>query len=808
MLATAQNTFKAGKLTGTVSGNSKIIESANVSLLKAKDSSVVKMAITDKAGKFEIEKISEGKYLVAVQNVGYAKYFSDAFEISATKNTKALAIDLKVASKELSEVTVTASKKPLVEQKIDRMIVNVEASITNVGATALEVLEKSPGITVDKDGNISLKGKQGVMVLIDGRQTYLSGEDLANLLRNMNAAQLDQIEIMTNPPAKYDAAGNSGIINIKTKKTKIKGFNGSVNVGYGQGVYPKTNESINLNYRTGKINLFGNYSFNYREDYQQLDISRNFMDSTTKQISSIFKQQAVMNKMNRSHNAKIGMDYFVSKKTTVGFVVTGFDNTGTVITNTPTNIFDKNNVLQSVTKTNSDGNSEWKNLSTNVNLRQLLDTSGQELTVDLDYSGYNAGSYQRLASNYFNAAGIPTQRGDTLDGNLPSIIKIYTAKADYTLPLKHGAKFEAGVKTSFVKTDNNAIYDSLINAAYVPDYTRSNHFIYKENINAAYVNYSKELSKKWSAQLGLRLENTHSQGNQLGNVQQAASSFDTSYTQLFPTAYISYKLNDKNQFVINYGRRIDRPNYQDLNPFIQFIDKYTFQQGNPSLRPQFSDNIELSHMYLGGAITTTLNYTHVSNIIQEAIEQNSATNQTFIKKSNIATLNQFGIAVNLYLPVKKWWTINFYTNVFNNHYSGLVNNTYVDIDGTSVMFNGSFAFKFNKGWGAEINGFYRGKAVQGVLVSEPMGSINFGFSKSVLKENRGTIRLNFRDPFRLQYFRGASKYGDVDASFTNHWDNRVINIGFTYRFSKGKVNTPQRKRSSVDEKNRVNAGDN
>jgi hypothetical protein len=363
------------------------------------------------------------------------------------------------------------------------------------------------------------------------------------------------------------------------------------------------------------------------------------------------------------------------------------------------------------------------------------------------------------------------------------------------------------LKTSFVKNDNNAQYDSLINNIYKPDYNRSNHFIYKENINAAYVNFSKELNKKWGMQLGLRVENTHSQGNQLGNATRAGSTFDTSYTQLFPTAYVSYKLNDKNQFVINYGRRIQRPNYEDLNPFVQFLDRYTFQQGNPSLRPQFSNNIELSHMYMGGAVSTTLNYTSITDIIQDVIEQNSATNETYVKKSNIAQLNQFGIAVSAYLPITKWLTMNLYTNVYNNHYKGMINGTYVDVDGTAFQSNGSFSFKFKKGWSTEVSGFYRGKTIDGVVVAEPMGVVSFGASKTVLK-NKGTIRLNLRDPFRIQYFRGYSKYGDVDASFNNRWDNRVVNISFTYRFSKGKTNTPQRKQSSVDEQNRVNMNTN
>ncbi len=246
---------KTGKITGTViDGNTKTIESATISLLRAKDSSVAKMSVADKTGKYEFDGIPEGKYLVSISAVGHSKGFSEMIEITATNNNVVLkTIELVPQAKSIGEVTVTA-KKPLIEQKLDRTIVNVEASVTNVGNSALEVLEKSPGVTVDKDGNISLKGKQGVVVMIDGRPSYLTGPDLANLLRSMSASQLDQIEIMTNPPAKFDAAGNSGVINIKTKKNKQFGYNGSITSGYTQGKYPRFNESANFNYRNGKFN--------------------------------------------------------------------------------------------------------------------------------------------------------------------------------------------------------------------------------------------------------------------------------------------------------------------------------------------------------------------------------------------------------------------------------------------------------------------------------------------------------------------------------------------------------------------------
>ena len=274
-----------GKIVGTVKdGLGKPISGATVTLLKAKDSSLAKVSVAGKDGKYEFEKVVYGRYLVSVTATEHTRNLSPVFEISESNPEITLkAIELSSRVKSLGEVTVVA-KRPLIEQKIDRTVVNVEASITNAGTNALEVLEKSPGISVDKDGNISLKGKEGVIVLVDGRQTYLGAADLANYLRNMNANQMDQIEIMTNPPAKYDAAGNSGIINIKTKKNRQMGYNGSVNFGYAQGRYPKINEGLNFNYRKNKVNLFTNLSHNYSQNFNTLTIQRNFRDKGTKDL--------------------------------------------------------------------------------------------------------------------------------------------------------------------------------------------------------------------------------------------------------------------------------------------------------------------------------------------------------------------------------------------------------------------------------------------------------------------------------------------------------------------------------------------
>jgi outer membrane receptor protein involved in Fe transport len=797
---------KGGRVTGKViDGNTKTIESATITLLRAKDSSVSKLSVANKDGVFAFEDVTDGQYLVSITAVGHTKGFSEKFEISATNAEVTLkTIELIPVAKSLGGVTV-ASRKPLIEQKIDRTVINVEAAVTNVGSTAMDVLEKSPGISVDKDGNISLKGKEGVQIYIDGRPTYLGAADVANYLRSLSSNQLDQIEIMTNPPAKYDAAGNSGIINIKTKKTNQYGYSGSVSATWSQGRYPKSTNSFNFNYRKNKVNLFTTLGYNYRQNFQDLDIQRKFIENATKEIKSHFNQESRIRESSESYNTKVGMDYFASKKTTLGFVLTGFYNPGTFRNNSDVFISDPTNILLSRTLAATSNERKWKNFSSNFNFRHVFDSTGKELTADLDYLTYRSRNTQDLVNAYFNPAGVPITKADTLLGNLPQDINIYTAKVDYVHPLKKGAKLEAGLKTSFVSTDNNAVYDSLNYGVRVRDIGRSNHFIYDENVNALYLNYSKPLTKKLFGQFGVRVENTNAKGNQV----ITGEKFDRHYTQVFPTAYLQYKASEKHSFGLNYGRRIERPDYEDLNPFILFLDRYTFEQGNPNLQPQFAHNVELSHTFKG-FLTTTLNYTNTTDIINEVLEQNTSRNETFVKKQNIAKQQQYGIAIAAGGQLKKWWSANIYGNVYYNKFEGIVNGDFISLSTTTGQFNLANQFKFGKTWSAELSGFYTTPGLHGVFRIQGFGMMNMGISKQVMK-GKGSIRFNIRDILYSQKIKGDIKYSNIDASFQQQRDSRQVALGFTYRFSKGKVNGNGQKRKTggaSEEQSRVNTGEN
>lgn len=798
-----------GSINGTITdgGDQKIIDAATVSLLKAKDSSLVKINLTDKKGNFLFEHVALGNYYLLATSTGHLKTYSKLLQVNNPDPVSAGILQLTNNIKTLSAVNVTAViKKPFIERKIDRTVINVDASITNAGTTALEVLEKAPGVTVDKDGNISLKGKQGVMIMMDGKPAYLSGQELANLLKNMPSSSIDQIEIMTNPSAKYDASGNSGVINIKTKKNKMKGLNGSLSAGITQSKFTRTNNSLNLNYRTGKINLFGNYGYSYWQGYNKLVLTRKFRNSSTKELETIFDQVSLMNHNSTYQNLKVGMDFYANKKTTLGVVFSGYLNPGGNTGDNTTLLKDADNQVDSIVTAISSQKRKSNNFSANFNLRHEFDTTGREFTVDVDYLTYYQNSNQLFDNSYLNPDYSQLRPATQLLGTLPATVNIYSAKTDFVFPLKKSAKLEAGLKSSYVTTDNDALYQNKTSTGYETDEGKTNHFIYKENINAAYLNYNRQI-KKWGLQLGLRAENTNAQGHQEGNSTRPDSSFTKNYVNLFPTAYLSFDANKKNTFSLNYGRRVDRPDYQDLNPFYYFLDEYTYEVGNTLLQPQFTDNIELSHTY-NGFLTTTINYSKTNDAISDVLKQITSERKTFQTKDNIASKTNYGLAVSANFPVTKFFSTNIYSNVVHDNFKGALNGDYLNVNNITFFSNINNQFKFKKGWSAELSGFYRSKGIEGQIVMNPMWRMDAGVAKQVLK-NKGTLKFSVRDIFQSQYFSGYVKYQDIDVYIKNTRDSRAASLTFSYRFGKPIKNQQRRKTGGAsDEQSRVKSGDN
>lgn len=798
----AQNT---GKIAGTILDESgKPVASATASLLNQENSSLVKVAITDKEGKYEFLNIKEGKYVLSASYVGYEKSNSQPFEVSADKTAEVPAIAMRPASKDLAAVVVEG-KKPFVETKLDRTIVNVEASPSSAGASAMDILEKSPGVMVNNDGVISLRGKQGVIVMMDGKPTYLSATDLANFLKNTPASALDVIEIMTNPSAKYDASGNSGIINIKTKKSKNDGFNGSLTLGATTSIYelddeyhfmPKSQNSFNFNYKKSKVNLFGNYNPNMFRGRNTMEFESKQIDGKTGEHLGYTDQVTKFKFGNENHTLKLGLDYYANKRNIFGIVASGFAFNGHP---TPTTIGDDkdlNGNLRSRLISQANNDVKFKNFTGNANWKHNFKKAGQELTADIDYVRYSNVTEMSLVTDEYDG-NLVFKRQSQLRGHIPADIHIKSFRTDYTQPLKNG-RIDAGVKTSLVTNDNLVNYDFYNGSSWVHDNIRSNHFIYEENINAAYVTMNRQI-KKWTVQAGVRVENTIGSGSQI--ITKTEIKRDT--TNFFPTAFVSYAADKKNIFTLSMGKRILRPNYQDLNPFIFFLDTLSYRKGNPDLKPQYTTNLELSHSFKGKFITT-IAYNNTTDVISQIIKPDTASNGKirFLTPDNVAKLRNMSLSVTAPIAFAKWWNANLFTNVWNNHYSGIYDTLEIDQQFTSFSVNMTNSFTIKPGFTAEISGFYRHNTLEQLTRAEPMYHMGFAVQKTILK-GKGTVRVNARDPFAWQRFSGYNKYGYVDMQFRNRPDTRQLTGTFTYRF--GKTANAQRKRtlSSQEEQNRV-----
>lgn len=800
----------SNKIEGNIKDeNGQPIEAVTVTLLQAKDSSRLKETATSKTGHFTFDNIPAGKYLVAASSVGYSPLDSRVFELATGRPVQTLPpLVMTGVTTSLQQVAVVG-RRPPIEQKPDRTIINVDASPSNTGSTAMDVLEKAPGVTLDKDDNISLKGKQGVQVMIDGKPTYLSAAQLASYLQSLPASAIDQIELMTNPSAKYDAAGNSGIINIKTKKNKLKGFNGNVTLTHTQGVYPKPSGSLNLNYRTGRFNFFLNAGYSHWEGFQVLQITRKYLDDDAAQtINSIFQQTTVMHFTNPEANVKFGMDYFLNQKTTLGFVVSGFRNKEEDRSGSNIQLMNPSYQIDSLVYSPNTNNTTWKNGSANLNFRHQYDSAGRELSADLDYVRYSS-----MSDQYFNNLTYAPDNvlldQSILTGTLPSTINIYTFKTDYTRPLAKGYKLETGVKLSYVNTDNTANYYDVVGGKSNVDTTKTNAFIYRENVNAAYVNMTKQYGK-WTVQAGARLENTNYYGHQLGNgltVINNDSSFSRSYTNLFPTLYLTYQANEKNQLTLNYGRRIDRPAYQDLNPFLFFLDEYTYQAGNPYLQPQYTQNVELSHTY-NRSLTTTLNYSYTQNFFTQTFEQSGQA--TIVRNGNIGVRQNAGVSVSYMLPVAKWWTTVLYSDVNYTKFTGMLYGQDLDVQATTLLLNVNNQFNLAHGWAGELSGFYRTKGVEGQVVVYPLGQGTAAISKKILHD-KASLKLAVRDFLYTNKAHGYIDFQETDATFNNRHDSRQVAMTFTWNFGKplkGITGGAKRNGGAGEEESRVKTGGN
>jgi len=777
---------------GIVNNNKDVpLRAVTVSLLKASDSSLVKAAITEQNGSFEIQSALKGNFLLSYSMTGFQLKYSAAFTLENGQSFTSPTISLQPMIGKMQGVTVY-SKKPMIEMKADKLVFNVENSINATGSNALELLQKSPGVLVDNNDNISMKGKSGVKIYIDGRLTQLDSKSLADYLKSISSNDIEAIEMISNPGAKYDASGNAGIINIRLKKNKKYGTNGSASLGFKQGYTPKGDASLSLNYRNKKINIFSNISGNIGNFQQHLDIYRI-------QSDTIYDQHTIMISKNKSTNIKAGVDYSLNNKSTVGFLVTSnfsnesFNSSGsTVITYQPTNEYVK--TLQATNYV--PGNRT--NANFNVNYR-YEDTTGRTIGFDGDYGLFRSTGASYQPNYYYNDNNLLYS---IINGNsTPINIDIYTAKLDMEQKLGKG-KLGYGGKFAYVKTSNSFEFYNYQNSIPFKDLSRSNSFVYKENVNAAYINYNGSFKTKWNLQAGLRMEQTNSEGDltRADGIVQPDNTVKRSYLDLFPSAAISYTLNDKNAFGLTYSRRIDRPSYQDLNPFENKLDELTYEKGNAFLRLQYTDNIEISHTYKS-MLTTSLTYSYVKDYATQITDTTNG-NATYVQQQNIASQRIFSFNMGSPLSINKWWS--GYANIWYNYqhikgeYNGIMINISTTSDYGAYMQN---SFSLGKDYTAELTGWFNGPGLEGTWKRKAMGGMEAGIQKLFLKK-KASIRISGTDILNTLKFHATSNYGGSNLRISQFGEQRTIRLNFTYRFGSSQIKEARQRNTGIESESR------
>ena len=772
---------------GTVTG-------AVVGLLKQADSSVTRWAIADETGKYSFLNLKPGSYIIHASHVGYISVFSAAITITDVDTIVSDLVITKLVGK-LNEVTVTA-QKPIIEIKADKTILNVEGTINAVGTDALELLRKSPGVTVDKDDKISMNGKNGVQVLIDGRPTHLSGDDLSRYLKGMQSSQIESVQLISNPSARYDASGNAGIINIISKKNKAFGTNGSVNGGWNIGTYAKYNAGLAFNHRNKNLNLFGNYSINTSKNINSLTIYRSVADT-------LFDQFATGISKNTAHTFKAGVDFYPNKNTTLGALVTGsFLNVDYTSNSTTPIIYLPTAMVNSILMAGNNNVRQNENMNVNFNFTRTINKD-KTLTVNTDYGFHHLQSDQLQPNDYYDADGLTKRYSSVTRMNTPSEINIYSVKADYEQNLKKG-KLETGGKTGYVSTKNNLQQYDVTGGYPVLDKDRSNLFDYTENINAAYASYSRSF-KGLLIQAGLRVENTNLTGTSKGSKKEGTnykdydSTFDRHFTDVFPSASVTFNKNPMSQISFTYSRRIDRPSYKDLNPFEFKLDAYTFSRGNIQLRPQYTNSFGLTYTYKY-KLTTSINFSMVKDMFTQLLDT-TETSKLLIVNRNLASQKIVSVNVS-YVFNYKSYTSNININSNYSHYKADMDGRAIDLDAITFGIYAQNSVVFAKTFSAQLTGMYNAPTVyDGTFRMNAIWSIDAGLQKKIWK-GKATIRTSVSDLFRTLRYTGTSDFAGQRTISTSRFESRQFKLGFVYRFGSSQVKASRQRSTGAEEENK------
>lgn len=764
---------------------------ATVEVLSLPDSTVATTTTTDEHGHFEI-LVKPATYVFRVSFLGYKTYKGPTTPVAAGVHDLGV-LRLEVEDLLLGEVVINRQHR-LVEQRSDRMVVNVENSMLSDGMTALEILQRAPGVRVDDDGNISMRGKTGVGVLINGKLSHLSDKELAVLLKGTQSSSIKSIELITNPSAKFDAAGNAGLINLVMKRENRIGINGTAHTFAAAGRKERYGGGLSLNARHDRFNAITSYNYGYRGEREYRSFTRQFNHPTHPDSNKVSEQYSATDEPLTTHNAKLGLDYDLNDGLTLGALWTGSFGTYDNLSTGYNNIAFSDGRPVSDARTDNQHTSSWNTQGVNLSMLHKIGDKGDELSADVGYTYADYSADQFLVSDFrstpFQPVFVSQRRGKT-----PSVTDVLVGKADYVHQLGNTMKLEAGWKSSWIDADNNALNDTLRNDAWIPDAGTSNHFRYEEQIHAGYINYNME-RERWNLLAGLRIEHTRTVGHQL----TSGEATQRKYTQLFPSFSLAYKPSDQRTIQLSYSRRIQRPDYDDLNPFRYYVDAFVFWEGNPYLQPELAHAFELNTVF-GGVFSISAYYTYVNDVMTSVLTQLPEQNVTIRSIHNIDGFQNMGINVSASFKPATFWTSINNVNGYNNRYHGTFNGEAIDNTQWSATFNSINTFSFGRGWDAEVLGEYHTPSVDGVLELNAYGTVAAGLMKKLVHD-RLTFKLAATDLFRTMDYSPRSVVDGVVMQQRFNLDSRVVTFSVGFRFGR-EIKTREHRSGAEAEQQRI-----
>jgi iron complex outermembrane recepter protein len=779
----------ANTLTGTVLDQTGAPAAyASIRLLLAKDSTFIMGASADEQGLFSFKDLANGEYLIKAGLLGYQDVYSD--KIIFTKNNPATNVSLVLQPNAALKEVVISAKKPLIERQIDKIVVNVEGTTLSTGSNALELLQRSSGVVVTPQGSILLNGKSGVTVMLDGKPTQMNSEQLTTLLQATPAESISKIELIAKPSSKYDAEGVSGIINIRLRKNQNLGWNGNLSAETSQSIHNRKRGGLNLNYRPGKVNVFANGTIS--------DGSQSVNQSILRYAEGKeFEQNNPMIEDFGSKSFKTGADLFLNDKNTFGVLVIGSLYNGLSSKDNATIIRNEGmSRVDSTLHSNIRGPQDNRRFNYNVNYR-FADTLGREWTVDADRIAFKNSGYNVFSNERFDGNNTRTS-ADAQNSDIAANIMVWSLKTDFVQALKKGYKLETGAKGTWTNSDNNINSTTDRGNGVQPDAGRTNRFNYKESIAALYANIAHNGGKiNW--QLGLRSERTQVQGTSTDLFKNVQNNPDTAYIGLFPTAFLQYSPKQDHQIGLAYNRRLSRPAYQDMNPFIWQIDPYTSERGNPYLRPAYSNNVELTYTYKYAA-SIGLSYSRTTDVSKTIARQDGQ--QAYTQPANLEQQDNIGININAPMPIKPWWEGYLWLGVWQNRFQSQLAEGKLDatnLDGGMYL---SQQFKLGHGVQFDASMWAQFPTSDGIFTNKGIYSVNAGFKKSFLKD-KATLRLVVNDVFHTQRWSQTVNFGNVRGSIYNTWESQNVAMSFSWKFGSDKVKSRDRKSGAEDADRRI-----